>query len=111
MPVPILLSVYTPIVSLPTEIMLVDIVSLSHQDKALILPTSSSLTWRDIQYLIVYTANPDLTAGPVSRNGAGLAVSRQYGFGVMDAEAMVTRARHWINVPPQIEDNATSVTM
>ena len=62
---------------------------------------SSNLTWRDVQYLIVYTANPNLTAGPLTQNGAGLAVSRQYGFGVMDAEAMVTRARHWINVLPK----------
>ena len=72
---------------------------------------SPSLTWRDVQYLIAYTANPNLTAASRSliRNGAGLAVSRQYGFGVMDAEAMVTRARHWINVPPQIQDRVTDV--
>ena len=68
---------------------------------------SPSLTWRDVQYLIAYTSNPHLTAGPLTRNGAGLAVSRQYGFGVMDAEAMVTRARHWINVPPQRKDSIT----
>ena len=73
---------------------------------------SPSLTWRDVQYLIVYTANPDLTndTDNLTRNGAGLAVSRQYGFGVMDAEAMVTRARHWINVPPQREDIVNTVS-
>ena len=71
---------------------------------------SPSLTWRDVQYLIAYTANPHLTAGPLTRNGAGLAVSRQYGFGVMDAEALVTRARHWINVPPPIEHHITNVS-
>ena len=32
-------------------------------------------------------------------------MSRKFGFGVMDAEAMVTRARHWINVPPQLEES------
>ena len=63
-----------------------------------------------MQYLIAYTANPDLTAGPVTRNGAGLAVSRQFGFGVMDAEAMVTRARNWINVPEQIKDRVTNIS-
>ena len=36
-------------------------------------------------------------------NGAGILVSHQFGFGVMDAEAMVTRARHWVSVPPQLE--------
>ena len=69
---------------------------------------SPSLTWRDVQYLIVYTANPYLTNGTDTQiNGVGLSVSRQYGFGVMDAEAMVTRARHWINVPPQMNDSVT----
>ena len=65
---------------------------------------SSNLTWRDVQYLIAYTSNPSLTSRNDSiYNGAGLLVSRQFGFGVIDAEAMVTRARHWINVPPQLE--------
>jgi subtilisin family serine protease len=75
---------------------------------ALTLEANPSLTWRDVQYLIVYTANPHLPSGPLTRNGAGRAVSRQYGFGVMDAEAMVTRARHWVNVPSQVEDCVTS---
>ena len=34
-------------------------------------------------------------------NAAGLKVSHHFGFGAIDAEAMVTRARHWINVPEQ----------
>jgi subtilisin-like proprotein convertase family protein len=72
---------------------------------ALALEANPELTWRDVQYLIVYTANPHLTLGNLTRNGAGLAVSRQFGFGVMDAEAMVTRARHWIGVPPQMEEH------
>ena len=59
----------------------------------------------------MYTANPNLTDGTgVKINGAGLAVSRQFGFGVMDTEAMVTRARHWINVPPQMNDSITSIS-
>ena len=35
-------------------------------------------------------------------NGAGLNVSSAFGFGAIDAEAMVTRAKHWINVPEQL---------
>ena len=58
----------------------------------------------------MYTANPLLTNRTHAQvNGAGLTVSRQYGFGVLDVEALVTRARHWINVPPQLEDNVTNV--
>ena len=65
---------------------------------------SPDLTWRDVQYLIVYTSNPNKSEDLYIVNGAGILTSRQFGFGVMDAEAMVTRARHWINVPPQLED-------
>ena len=70
---------------------------------------SPNLTWRDVQYLLVYTSNPQLTNNTmITVNGAGLVVSRQFGFGVLDAEALVTRARHWISVPPQLEDEVNS---
>ena len=63
---------------------------------------SPDLTWRDVQYLIAYTSNPDiLTGDDWVTNDAGLRVSLHFGFGAIDAEAMVTRARHWINVPEQ----------
>ena len=71
------------------------------------------MTWRDVQYLIVYTSNPALTDTVnynTTVNGAGLQVSRDYGFGVIDAEAMVSRVRHWINVPPQLEQIITPAT-
>ena len=56
-------------------------------------------------YLVVFTSNPTVTTGgSYITNAAGIKVSRDFGFGVLDAEAMVTRARHWINVPPQIEE-------
>ena len=38
------------------------------------------------------------------KNGAGLWVSNQFGFGAVDAEAVVRRARHWVNVPQQISE-------
>lgn len=69
---------------------------------------SPNLTWRDVQYLIVYTSH---TESLLSRtddefiNGAGLTVSHHFGFGAIDAEAMVTRAQHWTNVPSQITAN------
>ena len=63
---------------------------------------SSDLTWRDVQYLIAYTSNPDiLTGDDWVTNGGGLRVSHHFGFGAIDAEAMVTRARQWTNVPEQ----------
>ena len=42
------------------------------------------------------SSTPDVTS-----NGVGLRVSHQFGFGAIDAEAMVTRAQRWINVPEQ----------
>ena len=68
----------------------------------IILPCSPNLSWRDVQYLIAYTSDRDsLVGGEWSTNGAGLKVSHKFGFGAVDAEAMVTRARRWINVPEQ----------
>ena len=62
------------------------------------------MTWRDVQYLLAYTSDSDssrLINGDWRVNGAGLRVSHKHGFGAIDAEAMVTRAKRWINVPPQ----------
>ena len=66
--------------------------------------SSPELTWRDVQYLIVYTSRYDKlndTKEPGTKNGAGLTFSIYFGFGAVDAEAVVTRARHWTNVAPQ----------
>ena len=68
---------------------------------------SPSLTWRDIQYLIAYTSNSDPLVNGTDdafTNGVGLTVSHQFGFGAIDAEAMVTRAQRWENVPAQLSD-------
>ena len=55
-----------------------------------------------MQYLVAYTSTQDkLRSGYWVTNGAGLKVSLKFGFGAIDAEAMVTRARRWINVPSQ----------
>ena len=75
----------------------------------LLLPLSScfsaNLTWRDVQYLIVYTSDhTKLVGGTPRKNGAGLTVSSQFGFGAIDTEALVTRARNWIIVPEQQHD-------
>ena len=56
-----------------------------------------------MQYLIAYTANTNgLVDGEFTTNGAGLNVSHKFGFGAIDAEAIVTRGRHWTNVPEQL---------
>ena len=68
---------------------------------------SPGLTWRDVQYLIVYTSKSDgfrTYRDKWRTNGAGLRYNHQFGFGIADAEAMVTRAKYWVNVPPQYEE-------
>uniref|UniRef100_A0A8C6UGX8 SPC3 n=1 Tax=Neogobius melanostomus TaxID=47308 RepID=A0A8C6UGX8_9GOBI len=60
------------------------------------------LTWRDVQHLLVKTSRPlHLSADDWKSNAAGLRVSHLYGFGLVDAEAMVREASKWRTVPPQ----------
>lgn len=64
---------------------------------------SPKLTWRDVQHIIVLTSRSDpmksASSSDWNTNGAGHAVSHLYGFGLMDATALVNRARHWETVP------------
>jgi subtilisin family serine protease len=70
---------------------------------ALALQVNPNLTWRDVQYIIVYSSNPSVPRDDHwITNGAGLKVSLKYGFGLMDAAALVNRARYWTNVPPRL---------
>ena len=72
---------------------------------------SPNLTWRDIQYLIVYTANPNILS-PVGwqTNGAGRPFHLHFGFGAIDTEAMLTRAKRWVTVPAQMTSSVTVAT-
>ena len=72
---------------------------------------SPNLTWRDIQYLIVYTANPNiLSRAGWKMNGAGRQFHLKFGFGAIDTEAMVTRAKHWVTVPAQVTSTVSVAT-
>ena len=42
-----------------------------------------------------------LKGGTWTTNGAGLKVSSDFGFGAINAHALVTAARSWKNVPDQ----------
>uniref|UniRef100_A0A8C9V0U4 Proprotein convertase subtilisin/kexin type 5b n=1 Tax=Scleropages formosus TaxID=113540 RepID=A0A8C9V0U4_SCLFO len=69
---------------------------------ALALEANPLLTWRDVQHIIVKTSRAGhLSAPDWKTNAAGYNVSHLYGFGLMDAEAMVKEAEHWKQVPPQ----------
>lgn len=69
---------------------------------ALTLEANEKLTWRDLQHIVVRTARPlNLRAGDWTTNGVGRNVSHSFGFGLMDAGAMVKLAANWSTVPMQ----------
>ncbi|XP_074599820.1 proprotein convertase subtilisin/kexin type 4-like isoform X3 [Brevipalpus obovatus] len=69
---------------------------------ALALEANPKLTWRDMQHIVVLTAKPaNLHAKDWKTNGVGRNVSHSFGYGLMDAEAMVKVAKEWVTVPSQ----------
>jgi subtilisin-like proprotein convertase family protein len=71
---------------------------------ALMLSARPELGWRDIQQIIVETAQmTDETDADWVKNGAGRMVSHKYGFGKMDAEKLVNRGlKHTILPTPAL---------
>ncbi|KAI8035334.1 furin-like protease 2 isoform X2 [Drosophila gunungcola] len=70
---------------------------------ALALEANPELTWRDMQYLVVYTSRPAPLEkeGGWTLNGVKRKYSHKFGYGLMDAGAMVSLAEQWTSVPPQ----------
>ena len=69
---------------------------------ALVLEANPSLTWRDVQHVIVNSARQtDILNPSWITNGAGHAFSEEYGFGVIDALATIVTAQNWQNVGPE----------
>lgn len=68
---------------------------------ALALEANSNLTWRDAQHLTVWTSNPvPIRENPGwKRNAAGLVFNNRFGFGLLNAKAMVDAALSWKSVP------------
>ncbi|KAG5462156.1 MAG: peptidase S8/S53 domain-containing protein, partial [Olpidium bornovanus] len=75
---------------------------------ALMLQVRPELTWRDVQHLIVEKAVvTDISDASWETNGSGRRVSHRYGFGMMDAAALVEGARRHALVPrPQLVHHA-----
>nr|AAB30556.1 Lfur2 [Lymnaea stagnalis] len=83
---------------------------------ALILEANNDLTWRDVQYITLMTARPGpIRDGEWVTNGVGRQVSLRYGYGLMDASAMVDLALLWNTVPEkhecQVMSDVHSVTL
>ncbi|MCT7991018.1 SBBP repeat-containing protein [Laspinema olomoucense] len=70
---------------------------------ALMLQANPNLTWRDVQHILVETAQKnDPTHSDWVQNGAGLWVNHSYGFGAVDATLAVQAAMNWQYVQPEI---------
>ncbi|XP_041093434.1 neuroendocrine convertase 1-like [Polyodon spathula] len=70
---------------------------------ALALEQNPSLTWRDLQHLVVWTSEYDPLSSNQGwkKNGAGLMVNSRFGFGLLNAKALVDLAdpEVWKHVP------------
>lgn len=68
---------------------------------ALVLEVRQDLSWRDLQWLTVMTAAPVDQPGDWQDTTIGRRFSHQYGYGKMDAYAIVEAAKNWTVVKPQ----------
>lgn len=66
---------------------------------ALMLEANPTLTYRDVQHVLVHSARTnDATDGDWVTNGGGHDVNHKYGHGAIDAGLAVHIARNWTNV-------------
>lgn len=69
---------------------------------ALVLEANPNLSWRDMQHILVKTTTKTSSCDPGwKKNGAGLHFNHKFGFGRVDANAMVEAAEKWKRVPEQ----------
>lgn len=68
---------------------------------ALALQVNKDLTWRDVQHLIVWTSEySPLRENPGwFRNSAGFWFNSRFGYGLMNAYALVSASYNWTTVP------------
>lgn len=71
---------------------------------ALALEANPELTWRDMQHIVVATSRyePLKHESGWTMNAKKRWVSHKFGYGLMDAEAMVKTALRWKQTPPQV---------
>ena len=82
--------------------------------KIIFIFCSNNLTWRDIQHLTVLTSKRNRLFDPYLKhfwqyNGAELEFNHLFGYGVLDAGAMVDMASKWKPLPERFHCTAGSV--
>jgi len=66
---------------------------------ALLLEVNPKLTWRDVQFILLSTADKNDASDPDwTVNGAGYHINHKYGFGRVNAFAAVRAAQHYENL-------------
>ncbi|KAF2281367.1 KEX1 protease precursor [Westerdykella ornata] len=68
---------------------------------ALALQARPDLTWRDMQWITVMSAVPFDQPSDWTKTAIGRTFSHQFGYGKLDAYAVVETAKTWKNVKPQ----------
>ncbi|WP_217650480.1 S8 family serine peptidase [Spirulina major] len=73
---------------------------------ALMLEVNPDLTWRDVQHILITTAQRDNLASDWTPEqiigSATISHSHEYGFGIIDAAAAVNAAKTWVSLPTEI---------
>ncbi len=76
---------------------------------ALMLEANANLSWRDIQHILIETAEKnDPTDADWTTNAAGYPINHKYGFGRIDALAAVTAAFHWASAGSEVMTQGSS---
>ncbi|MBT9312782.1 S8 family serine peptidase [Leptothoe kymatousa] len=79
---------------------------------ALMLEANPALTWRDVQHILVETAQQnDPNDEDWAVNGAGFSVNHKFGFGVVDAGAAVALATNWETVGQEISFKSGAIAV
>ncbi|MBK8135130.1 MAG: S8 family serine peptidase [Chloroflexi bacterium] len=79
---------------------------------ALMLEANPTLTWRDVQHILVLSADKnDPTDTGWVNNGAGHPFNHFYGFGRINAAAAVTLADTWTTVGPEVTADSGTINV
>lgn len=76
---------------------------------ALMIQVNPSLSWRDVQAILIATASVvDSADSGWFTNAAGLSFNNWYGAGMLDASAAVAAAQSWTTLAAQISEEKTT---
>ena len=72
---------------------------------ALMLEKNPDLGWRDVQEILIRSANNTFDAAGWETNGDGFRFNYNYGAGLVDAAAAVALSGNWTNLPAQTSNS------